>query len=331
MYLDDATRYLPRAIATRAVFSIDSELFTWADVVRAAEARGSWQALIATVNAGIVADAHALSADCGPTPEEVVAATKKFRYDRNLIAGEDLLKWLTIWGVSVLDWETSLRRAFSRKRFLNELNAWLCLSPADDAAIVAATWPEAVCSGFIERASRQLGADLALALGNGRTAIGHTRADFQLIHAAADAARSDAQKSEALEREVASHRLEWTGLRGWRLELIDEDLAKEVAMCVRNDGSSLADVARVCGTAAEQINVLLTDVEVGLSSQTLAAREGDLIGPLRLSEKWVLMAVERKAPPTLDDPLVLQRARERIIRGVEERAIKLCVTWHESF
>ena len=329
MHLDDATRCVPRAVATRAVFSIGSELFTWADVVRAAQARGSWQALLASVRAGVVADAHAASADGGPTADEVVAATMKFRYDRNLIAGDDLLKWLAVWGVSVPDWEESLRRALSRDRFSSEPDAPRRSSPADDAAIAAATWPDAVCGGFIERAGRQLGADAALALASGHAASGRAPADFQLMHEAADAARSDALRSEALEREVASHRLEWTGLRGWRLELADEDMAKEAAMCVRTDGSSLADIARACGVGAEEVNVLLTDIEDGLSSQTLAAREGDLIGPLRLGGTWVLMAVERKAPPTLDDPLVRQRARERVIRGAEERAISRCVTWHE--
>jgi len=330
MQSKDATWCVPRTVATRAVFSIDSELFTWADVVRAAEARGSWQALLASVRSGVVADAHALSADSGPTADEVVAATTRFRYDRNLIAGDDLMKWLDIWGVSIPDWEEFLRRSLSRERFLSELDAPVLSSPADDAAIAAATWPEAVCSGFIEQAGRQLVADVALAVERGRTVSGRTRADFQLIHAAADAARSDALDPEALEREVASHRLEWTGLRGWRLELSDEDVVKEAAMSVRTDGSSLAEIAQVCGVVAEGFNVLLTDIEEGLLSQTLAAREGDLIGPLRLGEMWVLLIIERRAAPTLGDPLVRQRAREHIIRSAEERAIGRSVTWHES-
>lgn len=331
MHWNDATRCVPGAVATRAVLSINSELFTWADVVRAAEARGSWQALLASVSAGVVAEAHALSAGSSPTAGEVVAATMKFRYDRNLIAGDDLLKWLAVWGISVPEWEECVRRTLARERFFSELDALQQSSPADDAAIAEAIWPEAVCSGFIEQAGWQLGADVALALGSGRTASGCTRADFQLIHAAADAARSDALRSEVLEREVASHRLEWTGLRGWRLELSDEDMAKEAAMCVRTDGSRLPDIAQACGVVAEEVNALLTDIEEGFSSHVLAAREGDLIGPLRLGETWVLVAVEQKTPPALDDPLVRQRAREHVIRTAEERAISRYVTWHEPF
>ncbi len=329
MSLNDPTRCVPEAVASRTVFSVDSEPFTWADVVRAAEARGSWQALLVSVRAGVVADAHAGSLESGPTEDEVVAATTRFRYDRNLIAGDDLMNWLAFWDISVPDWEEFLRRGLSRERFSSELDKLQRSSPPDDAVIAAATWSEAVCSGFIERAGRQLGADVALAFGSGHAASGRTHADFQLIHAAADAARSDALRSEALEREVASHRLEWTGLGGWRLELSDEDTAKEAAMCVRADGSSLAEIAQTCGAVAEEVNVLLTDVEEELSSQTLAAQEGDLIGPLRLGETWVLVTVERKTPPTLDDPLVRQRACEHIMRSVEARAINRCLTWHE--
>ena len=331
MYLINATQRVPRAVAPRAVFSVESELFTWADVVRAAEADGSWQALLADVRAGVVAEACVPSADSGPTEDEVVAATMKFRYDRNLIAGDDLLKWLAVWGVSAPDWEQSLRRSLSRERFLTGPNVPARSSPSDDAAVTAATWPDAVCSGFIERAGRQLAADVALAVGGGRAVGGLGHADMQLLQAAANAARSDALRAEALKREVANHHLEWTGVRGWRLELSKEDIAKEAATCVRTDGSSLADIARVCGVVAEEVNVLMTDIEEELSSQTLSAREGDLIGPLRLGDAWVLVTIERKTPPTLDDPLVLQRARERIISGLEEGAISRYVKWHESF
>ena len=80
---------------------------------------------------------------------------------------------------------------------------------------------------------------------------------------------------------------------------------------------------------AEEVNVLLTDIEEGLSSQMLAAREGDLIGPLRIGETWVLVNIERKTTPSLVNPMVRQRANERIIRSAEERAISRYVTWHE--
>ena len=330
MCLNVATRCLPEAVAARTVFSVNSEPFTWADVVHAAEVRGSWQTLLKLVQAGIVADGHAESAEGGPTEDDVVAATTRFRYDRNLIAGDDLIAWLAGWGISVPDWEECLRRRLSRERFVEELDTLRHSSPADDTATAAAAWPDAVCNGFIECAARRFAADAALALGSGRAAGGHTRADFERIHSAADAIRADTLGPEALKLEVASYRLEWTGLSGWRLDLSDEDMAKEAAMCVRADGSRLAEVARTCGAVAETFSVLLTDVEEDLSPQALAAQEGDLIGPLRLGETWVLVAVERKTPPDLDDPLVRQRARDRIVRSVEERAINRYLTWHES-
>jgi hypothetical protein len=330
MDLKDATLCVPRTVATRVVFSIASELFTWADVLRAAETRGSWQEHLVSVSDAVVADTHALSADNVPTADEVDAAATKFRRDRNLIAGDDLLKWLAHWDVSMPDWEESLHRRLSRERFSGELDGLRESGPAYDAAIAAAMWPDAVCSGFIEQAGGQLCADAALALGSGCAAGGRARSDFERIQAAADVARSDALRSEVLEREVADHRLEWTAVRGWWLALPDEDMAKEAAMCVRNDGSSLANVARECGEAAEGFSMLLADIDNVLLSHTLAAREGDLIGPLRLGERWVLATIEQKLPPSLNDPLVRQRAQARGIRRAEERAISRYVTWHES-
>lgn len=330
MHLDDASTCVPAAVATRAVFSADSVAFTWADVVRAAGACGSWQALLASIRDGVAADSHADSRGAAPSEGELDAAMMKFRYARNLIAADDLVGWLAIWGVSLLDWEMFLRRALSRERFLDDVNALRKGGLADEVVVAASTWPESVCSGFIERASRQLSADVALATGSGLAIGGRAPADFQLIHATADALRSGAVSPEAIEREVASHRLEWTSLRAQRLELFDEDMAKEVAMCVRSDGSSLAEMARACGVAASEINVLMMDIDEELLSYTLASREGDLIGPLRLNNKWVLLAIEQKAAPTLHDPLVRQRARERIIHRAEERAISQCVKWHDA-
>ena len=244
MDLKDATHYLPRAVASRVAFSIGSDLFTWADVLRSAVARGSWQEHLVSVRDAVVAGAHALSADNAPTADDVGAVTTKFRYDRNLISGDDLLKWLAQWDISMLDWEESLRRVLSRECFSDELDGLRDSFPADDAAIAAAIWPDTVCSGFIERAGEQLCSDLALALGSGCPTAGRARPDFERIQAAADVARSNALNREALAREVTNHRLEWTAVRGWWLALPDEDMAKEAAMCVRNDGSSLANVTR---------------------------------------------------------------------------------------
>lgn len=324
----DATGFVPKAVAARVAFSISAEPFTWTDVVRAAQVRGSWHGLHASVRDGVIADAHALDTANGPTEDDVVAATTKFRYDHNLIAGDDLLKWLVTWDVSASDWEGALRRALSRERFASELGA-LRSGPVDSEAIAAATWPDAVCSGFIGQAGQQLAADVALAVGSGRVASGHARETLGLVHEAADAARVSALTPEAFEREVASHGLEWTGVCGWQLELPDNDMAKEAAMSVRADGISLPDIARACGTVAQEVDVLLADIDEGLAAKLLASREGDLIGPLRFGDMWMLISVERKAPPTLDDPLVLQRAREHIVRSAEERAIGRHLRWHE--
>jgi hypothetical protein len=323
------TAFVPGDVAERAVCSVGAERFTWADVVLAAHVRGSWAEFIASVRTGVMADAHARVSGRVPAADDLLAATTKFRYDRNLIAGDDLLEWLAKWGVSTAEWRASLRRALARERLTGDPDEREREDLAAQDSVDAAAWPDAVCSGYLERVARQFGADAALAAEAGLPLVGRDAPALLAAFAVAERERSRAVTDEAIEREVAGQRLEWLAVRGARLELPDADMVREAAMCIRTDGRSLGEVASECGAAVHDVDMLMADLDETLSPLVLAAREGELIGPLQHGESWVLMTIDRKVPPSVHDATVRQRARERIIRRVEDRAIGRHLTWHE--
>jgi hypothetical protein len=282
------------------VFTLGGRTFSWADVVAQARLDGSWAELEASTRRGLAALASAEAAAGRPGRDEVTDAGNRFRYAHNLLAGEELNDWLEHWQLSLADWRAYVERDLARARSSGEGTA----APGEVAETV---WAEAVCSGFLQRLAERVAGDRALELAGG----------------AEDATE------EAIAHELELHRLEWLRLEGRTLSFPLEDTAREAALCVREDGRALDDVARDCGTQAFPLSVYAGDLAPDLSSALVAAREGELVGPLRYDHGFALVLVERKTPPEQDDPAARRRAEERIARRVVERAVVEHVEWHE--
>jgi hypothetical protein len=107
------------------------------------------------------------------------------------------------------------------------------------------------------------------------------------------------------------------------------DGAREAALCVRDDGMALAEVATHAGAELREHSLVLEDAEGELGEALLSARTGELIGPLVLGDRFALVLVDGKVEPSLDDPEILRRAQEAARRRAIEREIVNRVTWHE--
>ena len=115
------------------------------------------------------------------------------------------------------------------------------------------------------------------------------------------------------------------------LALPAEDMAREAVLSIRIDGRALADVAADCGDQAGVLSVLVSDLDEDVASVLLAAREGDVVGPLARDGAFTIMQIERKSAPSTSDPDIRVRAEQRLVSRTVEQAINRCVTWHESF
>jgi hypothetical protein len=315
--------------AGRPVFTLDGTTFSWADVVDAARRYGSWRELEETARQGLACEARLAAAGETIAPHELVASAERFRYAHHLLAGEELQHWLERWELTAPEWRDHLRRALLRERWAGELAETVRRFPVGDEELAPVLWPDAVCSGLLTRVAERLASDGALAVAAGETLGGEREPALARIQRAAERARAYAATEEAIQHEVALHRLEWIRIESTVLAVPELDTAREAALSIRDDGRSLADVAADCGTEPAPLRAYAADLDAELSAALLGAREGDLVGPVPRDGGFALLLVEAKAPPDAADPEVRRRAELRIAERAVGRALREHVEWHE--
>jgi hypothetical protein len=268
-------------VTERRLFTVGGREFRWADVTE----RVDWDALRAP--------------DRELSDAGLDEAAARFRYDRNLVAAEEMEAWLDRWKLTVAQWRAYLRGTL----------------PDDDQA----PWVIAVCSGTLEREARQL-ADRAAAA----DALGEADLDRAYERFVAEAVTQ-----AALESLLDARRADWIRVDCRTLILPTEAAAREAALCLRDDGMALAEVAAQAGVEMREHALFLEDAEGELGGALLSARTGELLGPIPLGDRFALVLVDGKVDPTLDDPEILRRAQEAARRRAIEREVVNRVTWHE--
>lgn len=286
-------------IGGKQLFSVGDAVYTWNDVVERARATGVWEALEQDVRGGIAALQEA-----SPDEEDVDAAARAFRYARGLLAGDELDAWLDARGLTRESWDDYLRRSLARESASAEPPA----SPVDAPAV----WVEGMCSGTFDAIAHELASLAAVA-----PAVPPERLDAEFA-AFCRAAATDA----AIANEVESNRLHWIRVGYDAAVFADEDVASEVALCVRTDGEPLADVAARVGAELEEWTDWLDEVQPELASRFFAAEEGDLVGPLASGDGFLLAHVRTRTPPDAGD----EDVRDRAAAAIAERAVTRCVT-----
>jgi hypothetical protein len=107
----------------------------------------------------------------------------------------------------------------------------------------------------------------------------------------------------------------------------DELVAKEAALCVREDGLELDDVARDAKSPINRAVMYLDQVEPVLKEHLLAAQKGTLIGPVKLGNEYALFWLADKQMPSDDDPEIRKRAEESLLKSAVAHEINNRVQW----
>ncbi|MGH2761729.1 MAG: hypothetical protein ACRDL0_08000 [Thermoleophilaceae bacterium] len=315
----------------RQVFSVDDEGYRWEDVVLAARAWGEW----ATVESGAaegVACAHRAAAEGAPfSQDDLGSAASAFRYARHLLAGDEMKAWLERWELDVEGWEDFIRRSLMRERWSAELAETAARFPAPAGEVSRALWVDAICSGALEAFAHALAARAAVhaALDPPAERAPETASRIALLEESFHRFRERVLTSEALEQLVRARETDWLRFQCRALTFPHEGMAREAALCVRDDGMELEEVAGNAGASVERLHVLLEDAEPPLEDLLVSAGEGELLGPLPVGERFLLVSVDSKTNPSLEDSSIRERAeRELVERAVRQEAINR-VRWHE--
>jgi len=316
-------------------FSIGGVTYVGSDLVRAAQRWSDWAKLEDRIRQGLACVARAEDTDDDVGDEELQAAASEFRYELDLISGEEMEVWLARWALDADDWMEYLRRGLLRERWATELVTTAARYSVEPEDIEEALPAEAVCSAFLTRIARKL-AGRAAAAARAREEGWLVEEAFQVDPDVA-LERIDAGFRQFCERivteaalaaQLASHRLDWIRMECQCLSLPTLESAREAALCVREDGMDLDEVAGSAGASVEVVSDFLENWEPALRDSLLAAGAGALLGPIASGDGFLLVLVREKVLPSLEDSAVRRRAQEWLLEAALAREIDNRIVWH---
>jgi hypothetical protein len=294
-------------LAERVMFRVDGRNYTVADVCDAALADGAWEATAASAVDGAAEVSAA----------ELEQAELRFRRARRLMSADELTRWLEGWGLSVGEWRDFLRREVRIERDGTDDGPAHDATPADQRSVLV----EAICSGALMRWAHELAEKLAVWRGSGEAVPELPAGLTELDRAVVGFRERAAGDTRRLERELASSFLDWTRFNLESVSDAREDVLREISACVRVDRRTLAEVAAQAGLELDQRVLWLGECAHATREALLGAREGDLIGPLPLDERASIVSVLERISPTLEDPDVVDRARDRVTTWASRRML----------
>lgn len=306
-------------VAAAPLLDARERTWTWGDVFLAARLWGEWDAWLAGV-----ADRRA--------PADQRAAEVAFRRERRLIAGDELRAWLASHRLGVDDW-----RAWLRGEPVEPWTAGVCdgsfdlwadrlaeragaLSAADPAPAPAPPPP----AWF----GRMPGAGEAVAIGIPADAVARRAEELWLAERAYQRLCADAAAGDAVERLVADNTVDWLRVDCELIEAVDEDVAREAALLVREDGLDMPEVARIARLPLAADQVYVGELPVELRPWLISAAPGELVGPVAVNGHFVLAHVRGKLVPTAADPDIRARAEQAARSAALERVVREEVHWH---
>lgn len=278
------------ALLGQRVFSVGTTDYYWEDVVLAAVLRGDWRELAETVRWGLACVERAERTG-RPSGADDAAAAAEFRYARGLLRAADTHAWLARRDVTPRAWMAYLRRARLRALPWGPADGSSPHAPMSDDAVAGAIMCEGACSGMLLRLARRLAAraavsdaypddaaddeaDALLARLHGALATAtlppldptrcEERAPFVVrAELALRRARGRVVTPRAVGAQVAARRLEWTVLDHRALGFPDAAEAAEAALCAREDGESLRQVAAASGRPLLETSAFADETDRG--------------------------------------------------------------------
>ena len=315
----------PRSVLERPVFSISDRIWRWRDVLGAGRHWGDLAALERQAAEGIAALDRAATVGPPIDEAEIDAEEERFRHENKLLAADDMAAWLARWELAYSDWVAYGSRGLARERLDGRLEEAIATYPPERARVADALWPETVCSGALAEWAWKLAGQLASA-----DALGVSPgSELAEIEQASEERLTRSLTPQATARALEARRADWVEVECTVLELHDEGMAREAALCVAEEGMSLAEIAHRAGVQIAERTLSVEEAGPELAQPLLGATAGDVVGPVRVGDRFVFAAVHGKRAPSLDDPVVQTRVREEVRRRAIDTEIGKRISWHE--
>ena len=91
----------------------------------------------------------------------------------------------------------------------------------------------------------------------------------------------------------------------------------------------VAQVAERARVELRERRALVEEVEPSLSKTLLSMPPGELVGPVAMDDRFLLIELDEKIAPRLDDPVIQDLLEQEVPRRALEREVRNRVRWHE--
>jgi len=315
------------------------------EVVRAALFRDELQPCVTRVAWGMACEEEAARWNLEPDDGAIEAMAERFRYENDLISAEEAEAWLDARGLTPDDFQDHFNRRFWRET-LKEKVIPERIDPARVAPeLLGLLQIELLMSGAFGPLAAASGRRLiARAAGEGLADASHVKAergrflkraglkpggvagwlsaidrgqdwleDMLELEATYRLRCAAVLTPERLSQAMAAARLPLTRLEVEQAEFDSADAAREAALCVREDGLSLEEVARESRFPFKRLELLAEDLPEDQRQKLLCAVTGELQESAPSGGVFHLNRVLRKTEPTLADASVRSRVEQRIL------------------
>jgi hypothetical protein len=266
-------------------------------------------------------------------------------------------EWLRDRGISAKDWTGYLRRDLHRARHtpppaFDDLAAQY---PLEDIEAARLALVDSICAGDIDHWARTLAARVAANRSTGATPTENGVADpdaaavpaglvaalgidaqawhesSRRIHAV-DVAFEHFRKAQitdqAVETYVAARQLEWIRFDCRIMSFPQPDMAAEAALMMREDGERFTGVYRAARTEPRESRFYFENLDDSLRDSFIGVQTGDLVGPTREGDEFVVYLVENKVLPSARDPEIRRLAEDGVLSHALKQQLDHHVEWH---
>ncbi len=311
---------------SQPLYAVDGYTYQGLDVALAAMLRGEWSAFERRIAEGLACQRHAEHAGDVLESGALDAAAETFRYQRDLIAADEITGWLERTGITGDEWSAYLERMLWRQRHQLQLDDLLDRFPPTSRDVVTSAFVDGVCSGCFDAMAQTAAGRAALAAEYASMdatsdhlaeRLAHTNAHWLISCGSSDVlsrigrlaaveqtfakAVNTISTSERLAAVLESNRLDWRVIETVTLNFPTEHGAREALLCVRADGLSLYDVAAISKRPAVRQERVFADFDGDVRDRVLALDPGAVAGPYPSGDSFELLMVVSHRLPELAD------------------------------